>query len=124
MKANGWDKGKLAANIVGTIGGFLIFSALVWVIWRYSQPAPLGEDRAAVRRKALAEMRAAEAEQLNNYAVLDPVKGVVRLPIVEAMKLALREWQNPAQARSNVIARVEKATAPPPKAPEKPNPYD
>jgi len=48
----------------------------------------------------------------------------VRLPIAEAKKLALRDWQNPAAARSNLIARVEKATAAPPKAPEKPNPFE
>jgi hypothetical protein len=48
----------------------------------------------------------------------------VRLPINEAMKLALREWQNPAAARSNLIARVEKATAVPPAAPAKPSPFE
>jgi hypothetical protein len=124
MNANGWDKGKLAANIAGTLGAFLIFAALVWVMWRYARPVPLGEDRVAVRRKALAELRAAEAETLNNYAWQDQAKGIVRLPITEAMKLAEREWQQPAAARSNLIARVEKATALPPKPPEKPNPYD
>ena len=48
----------------------------------------------------------------------------MRLPIAEAMKLALREWQNPAAARSNLIARVEKATAAPPTAPAKPSPFE
>jgi hypothetical protein len=40
------------------------------------------------------------------------------------MKLAGREWQNPAQARSNLIARVEKANYVPPKAPEKPSAFE
>jgi hypothetical protein len=41
------------------------------------------------------------------------------------MMLVEREWaQNPAAARSNLIARVEKATAAPPKAPEKPSPFE
>ncbi len=112
MSGSRWDKGKLAASVVGVLGAFLIFAALVWAMWHYTRPAPLGEDRVALRKKALAEMRAAEADQLNNYAVMDPVRGVVRLPIAEAMRLALREWQNPAQARSNLVARVGKATAP------------
>ena len=90
----------------------------------YTQPPPLGEDRVALRKKALAELRAAEASELDSYGWVDQAKGVVRLPIAEAMKLALREWQNPAAARSNLIARVEKATAVPPPAPAKPSPFE
>ena len=118
------DRNRVASYAFAVLGSFLIFGALVWAMWRYTQPAPLGEDRVAVRRKALAELRAAEAETLNNYAWQDPAKGIVRLPIAEAVKLAEREWQNPPAARSNLIARVAKATALLPKAPEKPNPYD
>jgi hypothetical protein len=112
------------AYVIGILGCFLIVAALVWAMRHYTQPAPLGEDRVAVRKKALAELRQAEAEELNNYGWVDQGKGVVRLPIAEAMKLSLREWQNPAAARSNLIARVEKATAAPPKAPEKPSPFE
>ena len=119
-----FDKGRAIAVAAGVLGAFLIFGALVWAMWHFTQPAPLGEDRVAVRKKALADMRAAEADDLNNYGWLDQAKGVVRLPIAEAKKLALREWQNPAAARSNLIARVEKATALPPKAPEKPSAFE
>src|SRR5262245_59869744 len=124
MSASGWDKGKAAASAVAILGACLIFAALVWAMRYYTQPAPLGEDRVAIRKKALAELRADEGDQLNNYAWLDASKGIVRLPIAEAMNLALRAWQNPVTARSNLIARVEKATALPPKAPEKPSPFE
>ncbi|HVM51088.1 MAG TPA: hypothetical protein VMU04_23870 [Candidatus Acidoferrum sp.] len=113
-----------SAFVIGTLGCFLIVAALVWAMHHYTQPPPLGEDRVAVRKKALAELRAAEAEELSTYGWADQAKGVVRLPIAEAMKVALRQWQDPAAARSNLIARVEKATAPPPRAPEKPNPFE
>jgi hypothetical protein len=112
------------AYVIGVLGSFLIVAALVWAMRHYTQPAPLGEDRVAIRRKALAELRATEADELNNYAWLDQGKGIVRLPIAEAMKLTLRGWQDPAAARSNLIARVEKATALPPKAPEKPSQFE
>jgi len=112
------------AYVAGILGCFLIVAALVWAMRHYTQPPPLGEDRVALRKKALAELRAAEAEALNTYAWLDQGKGIVRLPIAEAMKLSLREWQNPAAARSNLIARVQKATAAPPKAPETPSPFE
>jgi len=110
--------------VIGILGCFLIVAALVWAMRHYTQPPPLGEDRVALRKKALAELRASEAEELNSYGWLDPGKGIVRLPIADAMKLALRDWQNPAAARSNLVARVEKATAAPPKAPEKPSPFE
>ena len=112
------------ALLAGILGSFLIVAALVWAMRHYTQPPPLGEDRVAQRKKALAELRAAEASELNSYAWLDQGKGIVRLPIAEAMKLTLREWQNPAAARSNLIARVEKATAVPPPPPAKPNPFE
>jgi O-acetyl-ADP-ribose deacetylase (regulator of RNase III) len=115
----------VCAYTAGSLGAFLIVGALAWAIHRYAQPPPLGEDRAVVRAKALAELRAAEAEALASPAWIDQAKGLVRLPIEQAMMLAQREWgQNPAAARSNLIARVEKATAVPPKAPEKPSPFE
>ncbi|MEI8042309.1 MAG: hypothetical protein WCL11_12940 [Verrucomicrobiota bacterium] len=112
------------AYVAGILGCFLIVAALVLAMRFYTQPAPLGEERAAVRRKALAELRTAEADELTTYAWLDQAKGVVRLPIAEAMKLSLLESQNPAAARSNLIARVEKATAVAPKAPAAPSPFE
>ncbi|MGH7969723.1 MAG: hypothetical protein ACREIC_13445 [Limisphaerales bacterium] len=108
----------------GILSSFLIFTVLVWALHRYTQPPPLGENRVALRAKALADMRGAEAAGLDTAAWIDRGKGVVRLPIGDAMKLVVREWgQDPAAARSNLIARVEKATAPPPKAPEAPSPF-
>ena len=112
------------AYAIGILGSLLIVAALVWAMQRYTQPPPLGQDRVAVRKKALADLRAAEATELENYGWLDQPKGVVRLPIAEAMQLSLRDWQNPAAARSNLIARVEKATAAPPAAPAKPSAFE
>jgi len=94
------------------------------------EDAPIHHTRAVGRRarreraKALADLRAAEADALNNVGWVDQGKGVVRLPIAEAMKLVERKWQNPPEARKDLIARVEKATALPPKAPEKPSAFE
>lgn len=112
------------AYTIAVLGALLIVAALVWAMQRYTQPLPLGEDRVAVRKKALADLRAAEATELENYGWVDQPKGVVRLPINVAMQLALREWQNPAAARSNLIARVEKATFVPPPPPPKPSQFE
>jgi len=113
------------AYLVGVLGAFLIVGALIWGVRSLLQPAPLGEDRAAVRAKALAEIRAAEAEALTTPAWIDAAKGIARLPVKDAMAIVERDWgQNPAAGRTNLIARVEKATAVPPKAPEKPSAFE
>ena len=112
------------AYVIGVLGALLIVGALVWAMQHYTQSPPLGEDRVAARKKALADLRAAEAAELENYGWVDQPKGVVRLPIAEAMQFTLRDWQNPAAARSNLIARVEKATAAPPAAPAKPSQFE
>jgi len=110
---------------VAILGAFLIVAALVRAMVHYTQPPALGQDRAAARAKALAELRAAEAEALEHPAWIDQTKGIVRLPINEALKMVERDWgRNPAAARSNLISRVEKATALPPKAPEKPSQFE
>jgi len=98
----------------------LIFAGLVWKTRQYTTPPPLAAERAAERAKALAELRAADAEALEHPAWIDQGKGVVRLPIATAMKLAEQKWQNPAQARAMMIDRVEKAFyVPPPPPPPK-----
>ncbi len=113
------------AWVLAIMGSFLILAGMAWAIHHYTQPAPLGQARAAERAKALAELRAAEADALEHPGWVDPAKGIVRLPIQDAMQIVEREWgQNPAAARSNLISRVEKATAAPPKAPEKPSAFE
>ncbi len=113
------------AYFIAVLGSFLIIAGLVWAMKHYTQPAPLGEDRAAVRAKALADLRATEAEALNNVGWVDPTKGLVRLRIEDAMHWVETEWaRNPAAARSNLSARVDKATAPPPRQPEKPSAFE
>lgn len=113
------------AYVVGVLGAFLIIAALVWATRHYTQPAPLGEDLAAKRAKALADMHAAETEALTTPAWVDQGKGIVRLPVDVAVTMVQEEWgRDPAAGRKDLIAREEKATAVPPKAPAKPNPYE
>ena len=102
----------------------LIFAALVWKTRQYTTPAPLGAERAAERAKALVELRAVETDALNNVGWIDQGKGVVRLPIAEALKLAEKQWQHPAQARATLNERVEKAFYVPPPPPPKPSAFE
>jgi hypothetical protein len=108
---------RRCAYIFAALGTLLIVAVLVRVMVDYTRPAPPTEDRAELRRKNLKELRNANAEVLDtaNYAWQDQAKGIVRIPIKDAMEMSLKLWQDKDAARSNLIARVEKATAPPPK---------
>lgn len=113
-----------AAYFVAVLGALLVVAGLVWAMRHYTTPEPLEANRAAERAKALAELRAAEADALNNVGWIDQSKGIVRLRIVDAMKMIENDWKNPAAGRSNLIARVEKATYVPPPPPPKPSAFE
>ena len=110
--------------VVAAVGAFLIFALLVWITRQMVQPPPLDAERVAFRYQSRDEVRGADSQALTTVGWMDQAKGIVRLPITDAMKLMQREWQNPAQARSNLIARVEKATYVPPPPPPKPSQYE
>jgi hypothetical protein len=102
----------------------LIFIALVAVM-KFSIHVPaIDADRNAARVKALAEIRATEDKSLANPGWIDQSRGIVRLPIETVMQVTLKAWQNPAQARADLIARQEKASALAPVAPPKPSAFE
>ena len=116
--------GKGFSVTVAVVLVCLIFAVLVWKTREYTTPAPLGAERAAERAKALVELRAAETDALNTAAWIDQGKGIVRLPIEEAKKLTVQQWQNPVQARALLNERAEKAYYVPPPPPPPPSPFE
>src|SRR5213593_3867595 len=118
------DPQQNTASFIGILGAFLVVAVLVYAMKYYTRPPPLNQARVLERKRALAELRAENEKALNNYEVLDPGKGIVRLKIDRAMELTIDEYKNPAAARTNRIARAEKASAPAPKPPEQPNKFE
>lgn len=113
------------ARVLAGLAGLLFFGLLVKVTWDMVKPPPLAAERAAQRAKARAELTAHETEQLGSYGWVDKSKGVVRLPLEAARRLALAEMRDPAQARSNLLERLAKAfPPPPPPPPEVPSEYE
>lgn len=109
---------------LGFLAAGFLFAILVLAV-KHSMCVPaIDADRATERLKDLAQIRADEARALANPGWIDQQRGLVRLPIDVALQLAAREWQNPAVARTNLIAREEKATAPAPVAPARPNAFE
>lgn len=115
---------RASGAVIGFIIGSVIFIALSVIVGFLVKPPAIDADRAAQRIKDLAEIQAAESNALFNPAWIDQQRGIVRLPIDTAIGIAAEEWQNPAQARADLIKRAEKANAPLPKAPEKPSEFE
>jgi len=116
--------GRRAAYLLAVLGAFLIVALLVWAMRHYTPPESLTAARAAERAKNLADLRAAEALAMNSFGWIDQGKGVVRLTVGRAVELTAAAGSDPAAFRKDLIARVEKATAVPPKAPEKPSVFE
>lgn len=115
--------GAVLAYVIAVVGAFLIVAGLVWAMQQYTRPPALNATRAAERAKALAQLRAAEAQAMTTTAWVNGTNGIVRLRVEDAVKIVERDWgANPKAARSNLLARVQKAfPAPPPKPPQKPS---
>jgi hypothetical protein len=109
------------ASGVAVAGALLVVVSLVLILRHFTAPPPVNLARIEERKRALALLVADNGRVLQNYDWMDQAKGVVRVPVVRAMDLAVQYWQDPAAGRSNLIARVEKATA---KPPVKPNEYE
>ena len=113
--ANNTSKGKCAIYVVSILATFLLMAFLVKQMVKVTNPAPMGAERATARAKDNAEIRAAGATAANSWGYANQPNGIVRLPIDDAMKLTIQGYQQPAAFRADVLARVEKASAPPPK---------
>ena len=109
------DCKQKTVSFVAILGAFLVVGALVYAMKHYTRPPALNKARVEERKKALAEVHAADQEGLHTYGWADPAKGIVRLKIDRAMELTLAEYKNPAAARSNLVSRADKAGAPAPK---------
>ena len=85
---------------VGFCIACLLFAGLVVKV-KWSTPVPaINAERAAVRARALAEIRAAETQALNHAGWIDESRGLVRLPIEAAMQITERVGrQDPAAVR-------------------------
>jgi len=118
------DNRPIWAYAAAIIGTFLIVAMLAYAMRRQTEPPPLDKNRMAERAKALADLRAAEAQLLQNPAWIDKAKGIVRVPISIAMESTLQAWQNPKAAKADLVARVQKATAVQPAPPAKPSEFE
>jgi hypothetical protein len=90
---------------IGVVLLFAFFGLLVWVVIGASPRGDSYEEkRAKVRAEKLQTVRDETTKALTTYAWVDKKKGVVRIPITDAMKLTVAELAQKAPAPANPIA--------------------
>jgi hypothetical protein len=122
--SGGCPRGKWCLVSIVLLATLLIVGVLIQAMIKYTTPPALNAERAAFRKKTQVELRAANIEALTTYGWVDQQRGIVRLPIDQAMKITIAEWQDPAAGRAVLLARQTKAAAALPKAPEKPSAFE
>lgn len=103
---------------IGVVLLFAFFGLLVLVVIGASpRGGSYEEKRAKVRAEKLQTARDETTKALTTYAWVDKNKGVVRIPINEAMKLTVAELAQKAPAPANPIATPEASPPAPGAAP-------
>lgn len=118
------DVNRASGAAVGFIVGSLIFLVLAAVVRFTASVPPIDAVHASTIASALSEIRSNEVVSLQSPGWIDRSRGIVRLPISTAERLAAQEWSNPAQARADLIARAKRASAPAPKPAATANPFE
>jgi hypothetical protein len=104
---------------------FFVFALLVMIWVRASgQHQGLDEKRAEARKTKLAELEKADNAKLTGVGWVDQAKGIVRLPIADAKRLAVTELKSKKPVMSQVKVEPPLPMPPPadPNATEPPPP--
>jgi hypothetical protein len=110
--------------VIFITAAFLALPALMYRERHKAHAQPIGFARAEERSKALNDVKTNGIATLDSYDWRRKDQGIVRIPIERAKQLTVQEWQNPAAARKEMLARVAKSFAPAPKQPEKKSEYE
>jgi hypothetical protein len=104
---------SLFSTWVGVVLLFAFFGLLALVVIGASPRGNAYEEkRAKARAEKLQVVHDETAKALTTYAWVDKTKGVVRIPITEAMKLTVAELAQKKPAPANPIATPEASPAP------------
>jgi hypothetical protein len=107
--------GKTCLTIVVCVVTFLLMGFLVNRMVKLTRPEPVGVARATERAVEGAKIRADGVEKSKSWGLVDQPRGIVRLPVEDAVKLTLEGYKDAAKFKTDLAARLEKASVAPPK---------
>jgi len=86
------SKSSALLTFLGSLGGILIFVLIIWIAYLPNRPEPVNAQVGAERKAKADEARAAGISKLTGTEVIDAEAGTVRIPIEQAMKLAVDNY--------------------------------
>ncbi len=108
-------------TVVGVLGSILVVALVLGISYLNTRsPAAVNADLAAERHKILSDVQAKEAELYFNYSWVDKDKGVVRIPVSEALKIQAERLGKETAKQPEAPKRLSLAASPttiPPQAP-------
>ncbi|HEV2320408.1 MAG TPA: hypothetical protein VGV18_11700 [Verrucomicrobiae bacterium] len=114
---------RASGAAVGFFFASIVFCIVALIVQTNASVPPIDAGRATTLSSALFQIRTNEMVSLDSAAWIDRPRGIVRLPIATAVRLAAQQWRHPAQARADLIARERRASAPAPKPAATANPF-
>ena len=100
-------------SAAGVLGSIVIIMVVLAVAYNVSRPTEtVDADIVAQRRKVLADVQAAQADLYNNYSWVDQKKGVVRIPVAEAVKIEAAKLDTLTRGEPEPPARLSLAASP------------
>ena len=109
------SKSKVMVTVVVVLATFLLMAFLVNRMISITKPEPVGVARATERTVEGAKIRAEGVEKSKSWGLVDQPRGIVRLPVEDAVKLTLEGYKDAAKFKTDLAARLEKASVAPPK---------
>jgi len=93
--------GNRTLSVIGGIGFILLFLLILWLAYLPYRPEPISEALSESRLNNLKEIENATSETISGYGVVNPVKGVYRIPVEQAMKITVNEYRSGTSTKEN-----------------------
>jgi len=115
--------GNWALSVAGVLGSLVIVVAVLGVSYLNTRPkAAVDAQIVADRQQKLADVQAKETQLYNNYSWVDQTKGIVRIPVPEAMRLTAIQLGQATKGKPSAPARLSLAASPAAMTPPPPPP--
>jgi hypothetical protein len=80
-------------SFFGILGTFLLFLLIVFVAYIPYRPRPVDAQLIQDRKAKLSDYRMKVDKEINSYGWVNQPKGVVRIPVSEAMKITVSKYE-------------------------------
>jgi len=100
-------------SAAGVVGSIVIIMAVLGVAYWSSRPTQtVDQDIVAERARNLSDVQSKQADLYNNYSWTDQKKGIVRIPVKDAMALLAAQLDQSTRNKPEAPARLTLAASP------------